>query len=310
MAITGTTSGTGLVAAGAVARLGARVLLLNRPSPRAEAGLARLQEAHPDATFVSVDCDLQSFTSVRAAAATVRSMCPDGLDVLCNNAGVMALPDRATADGFDVQMQTNHLSHFLLTHELMETLERAAELRGEARVVNHSSVARMSPGKKLRAEYLERRGGDLGGDSASMFTGGARWVRYNQSKLANCAFTAALHERLHARGSKVKALVAHPGLSATELQVKSTRDGGMGHFMTRMLMRLGQSPEDGAMGILACMCVKDAQSGAFYGPGSGAFAMKGPARPFALESFYDNPETRALLWTKSSEAVGLVKGAS
>lgn len=307
VAITGTTSGTGKVAAKTMADLGATVLVLNRASERSEASFAELTAANPEAELHNVECDLQSFESVRSAASAVGELCPDGLDVLCNNAGVMALGDIATVDGFDVQMQTNHLSHFLLTATLMPRIEQAAASAGDARIVNHSSVARMSPSKVLRADHLEKRGGKLGGEGSAfdklMFRG-PRWVRYNQSKLANAAFTAALHHRLQARGSSVRALVAHPGLANTHLQQTSVKEGGMGGLFTNVMMRFSQSPEDGALGILSAMALPDAQSGQFYGPGSGMTAMSGEAKPFALESFYDNPETRALLWTKSEEAIG------
>lgn len=307
VAITGTTSGIGDVAARTVAGLGARVVVLNRPSPRAEASFAALKAAYPTADLHAIDCDLQAFDTVRSAVKQVQALCPDGLHVLCNNAGVMATPDAATEDGYDVQMQTNHLSHFLLTGELMPSLEQAAQSSGQARVVNHSSIARMAPSKTLMARFLERRGGDLGGNGSGLqnaFMRGPRWLRYNQSKLANCAFTAALHERLQARGSKVKALVAHPGLANTNLQVTSIKEGGMGKTMTGLFMRMSQSPEDGAMGILSAMCLEDAQSGQFYGPGAGMMAGKGKAIAFDLEPFYDNPETHHLIWEMSSEAVG------
>ena len=305
--ITGTTSGTGKIAAATVAGLGAKVLVLNRASERSTAAFAELSAAHPDADLRSVECDLQSFDSVRAAATTVADLCPEGVDVLANNAGVMALADTATSDGYDVQMQTNHLSHFLLTRELMPLLEIAAEARGESRVANHSSVARMAPSKKLQAKYLEANGGDLGGDGSgiqNMMFNGPRWQRYNQSKLANAAFTAALHHRLQASGSKVKALVAHPGLANTQLQQTSVKEGGMGNVFTNIMMRFSQTSEDGAMGLLSCMCLADAASGQFYGPGSGAMSIRGKAEPFDLESYYDNTSTRDLLWTKSEEATG------
>ncbi|MFK7992081.1 MAG: SDR family NAD(P)-dependent oxidoreductase [Sandaracinaceae bacterium] len=307
VAITGTTSGTGQAAAHTVAELGATVLLLNRASSRSDASYALLQKAFPDALLHQVECDLQSFASVAAAAEAVQGLCPDGLDVLCNNAGVMALADQATKDGYDVQMQTNHLSHFLLTRELMPLLEKAAEARGDARIVNHSSVARMSPKKTLLARYLEKNGGQLGGDGNAVLNAmfqGPRWLRYNQSKLANCAFTAALHHRLSAKGSKVKALVAHPGFANTNLQTNSVKEGGMGSMLTSALMRIAQSTEDGAMGILSGMCLPDARSGRFYGPGKGNTAFKGRAVAFDLEPFYDNAETRDLLWDKSVEAIG------
>jgi NAD(P)-dependent dehydrogenase (short-subunit alcohol dehydrogenase family) len=305
--VTGTTSGTGKVAASTLAELGAKVLVLNRSSDRSTASFAELTAAHPDAELHDVECDLQFFASVQAAATQVKELCPEGVHVLCNNAGVMALGDTATPDGFDVQMQTNHLSHFLLTRELMPLLELAADAAGEARVVNHSSVARLSPGKTLLPEYLEKNGGQLGGDGSrldNLMFRGARWARYSQSKLANAAFTAALHDRLQKKGSKVKALVAHPGLANTHLQKTSIKEGGMGSAFTGLFMRFSQSPEDGAMGIVSCMCLPDATSGQFYGPGSGTAAFRGKAEPFALESFYDNAETRDLLWSKSEEAIG------
>lgn len=305
VAITGTTSGTGKVAARTVAELGAKLVLLNRPSGRAEAALGEITGDFPDAQVHAVDCDLQSFASVESAAAEVTKLCPEGVHVLCNNAGVMALEDKATGDGFDVQMQTNHLSQVLLTHELWPLLVRAAETSGEARVVNHSSTARMAPSKKLKAEYLEKNGGNLGGDSVGLAFNGARWARYNQSKLANAAFTAALHARLKNAGSKVKALVAHPGLASTELQETSVKEGGMNRLFTNLFMRMSQSAQDGALGILSAMCLPEAKSGQFWGPGSGILtAMRGPAVAFELEPFYDNEATRSLLWDKSCAAVG------
>ena len=155
-----------------------------------------------------IPCDLQDLESVRKAAEEVKSKYPQGLNVLCNNAGVMALKDEATKDGFDVQMQTNHLSHFLLTKQLYPLLETAANRDGEARIVNHSSIARR--GRALDPKYFGKNGGNLGGNGSSMIFGGARWVRYQQTKLANLVFTYALHEKLLAKNSKVKAIVAHP----------------------------------------------------------------------------------------------------
>jgi len=303
IAITGTTSGTGYSAARTMAEKGARILLLNRPSSRSAAARSALEAAVPGAEFIPVDCDLQSFDSVRQAGKKVLSLVPEGLDVLCNNAGVMALEDKATEDGFDVQMQTNHLSHFLLTKILYPAMEKAVELRGEARIVNHSSVARF--GKKLEAKYLEPNGGNLGGNGASMIFQGARWVRYQQSKLANAAYTAALHEKLQHSQPKIKAAVAHPGLSATSLQDTTVGDGGMGSWFTGLMMKIGgQSQDDGALGIIKGMAATETQSGDFIGPGSGRGSSKGEVVHFPLEDLYDNPETKELLWSKSEAAIG------
>ena len=141
--ITGTTTGTGYVTALTCAKRGASVVLLNRPSERATSSEAELRKFVPDATFTSVSCDLTSFASVRAAASELNAtFASSGVDVLCNNAGVMALAENATVDGYDVQMQTNHLSHFLLLKEIFPLLEKAAATHGEARVVHHTSLAR------------------------------------------------------------------------------------------------------------------------------------------------------------------------
>ena len=301
--ITGTTSGTGRAAADALVRKGARVLMLNRDSARADRVQLELSEAHPHAEISTILCDLQSFDSVRVAAEEIRSRCSEGIYALLNNAGIMAMPDEATVDGFDSQMQTNHLSHFLLSAELFPLLKKGVDLHGESRIVNHSSIARLSV-KRLEAKYLERRGGQLGGNGASMLLSGGRWVRYGQTKLANAAFTAALHKRLQERGSKIKALVAHPGFANTELQVTTNRHGGMSGASSIVARLISQSAEDGALGLISCATLPEAQSGDFYGPGKGLMATRGPARPFSLEKRYNNDETIELLWTKSCEAIG------
>jgi len=304
IAITGTTSGTGYVAAQTVASKGARVILLNRKSERASTSYNELKKNNPEAELLLVECDLQSFESVRKAAKEVIKLCPKGLDVLCNNAGVMALKDIATSDGFDVQMQTNHLSHFLLTKELMPSLKKSADNNGESRVVNHSSISRIGV-KSLEAQYLEKKGGNLGGNGRRMmFFPQGRWKRYSQTKLANAAFTASLSDKLNNSNSNIKALVAHPGLSVTELANTAIIDGGMGTWMTSQMMKSGQTKEDGAIGIIKCMTDPTLGSGTFVGPGAGKMAMKGPVISFDLEPFYDNQHTKDLLWTKSCEAIG------
>ena len=140
--ITGTTSGTGRVASASLRKRG-RILMLNRPSERSKAAQSFMDATYPDGDIQTVECDLLSFASVRRAAAAVAERCSEsGIFALVNNAGIMAMPDEATEDGFDTQMQANHLSHFLLTAELFSALQRGAEKHGESRIVNHSSVAR------------------------------------------------------------------------------------------------------------------------------------------------------------------------
>ena len=260
-AITGTTSGTGYVCARELAKLGATVLLLNRESARSLASLNKLKGDVPDGKFVAITCDLQDFASVRSAIDEIKTKY-DRLDILCNNAGVMALPDEATKDGYDVQMQTNCLSHFLITKDLFPLLRKS----DDARVVNHSSMARM--GDPLAVEYFDKNGGNLGGDGseeeAASFTG-PRWERYHQTKLANCAFTYGLQQKLEASEiTNVKALLAHPGVALTSLAIKTAATGGMD--INSPYIQNAQSAEDGALGIIRACADAEAVSGNFYGP--------------------------------------------
>jgi len=309
IAITGCTSGTGLIAAKTCAKKGAsNVLLLNRPSERAQKAEETVKASVQDGSATKVEtvsCDLQDFGSVKEAIETIKSKY-DSIDVLCNNAGVMALDDYATKDGYDVQMQTNHLSHFLLTKELFPLLKRAQELRGEARIVNHSSLARTGGGDLLEAKYFGKNGGDLGGNKSYMFSG-PKWTRYSQSKLANSVFTAALAEKLKeskdesCSGGNIKAVVAAPGLSATNLQVTTHESGGMAGGV--WLMLFAQSAEDGTMPLLSAMIDPTSDNGDFWEPRYyGNFS--GPAIKIPYDKYTENKESADILWKMSEEACG------
>eukprot|EP00039_Didymoeca_costata_P017578 m.326336 g.326336 ORF g.326336 m.326336 type:complete len:327 (-) comp16557_c1_seq10:3460-4440(-) len=297
--VTGTTTGTGNVYATTLLKKGAKVVCLNRESERSKAALETLKgieggEAH------GVVCDLMDFASVKQAAAEVSKLCPEGVDVLCNNAGVMALQDKATKDGFDVQMQTNHLSHFLLVKLLMPDLEKAAEAKGEARIVNHSSIARLR-GKVLEKKYFGP-GGDLGGDDGGVT--GPRMVRYGQTKSANIVFTNCLYDRLTAKNSKVKVYTAHPGVSKTSLQGNTIKSGTGGFLLNTFVALTAQSQEDGTLGILMASCKPDCPNGAFMGPGGGPKSYKGLPVEIPKEAEFDTKENKELLWTASCEAIG------
>jgi NAD(P)-dependent dehydrogenase (short-subunit alcohol dehydrogenase family) len=297
--ITGTTSGTGYIVARTAIRKGAEnVLLLNRPSERAVKAESSLKQEANAKNVESIPCDLQDFDSVRKAAEIIKSKY-GAVDVLCNNAGVMALEDVATKDGYDIQMQTNHLSHFLLTKELYPLLKKAADLRGQARIANHSSSARKYGGP-LEEKYFGKNGGNLGGNGASMFLNGARWVRYHETKLANSVFTLALADRLGA-DSKIIATSAEPGLAATNLQVSTSQDGGMGSSM--WIMRFAQSAEDGSMPICSACFSPDTTPGKIWEP-SLSFNSKGPATQNKMEKLSATESFRDLLWKASEEACG------
>lgn len=299
VAITGCTSGMGLVLARTAAAKGAHVVMLNRPSSRADNALAQVS-ALGAATLVP--CDLSSFAATREAGAQLCATFADsGIDILVNNAGVMGLPDTATVDGFDIQMQANHLSHFLLTSQIWSLLDTAAAIRGEARVVNHSSGARKSPSRPLMQKYLEANGGALGGDR---WPGFQKWVRYQQSKLANLLFTYALHDRATARpGNAVKSLCAHPGPADSGLQGKTTLAGPttlLDRYILSSTVKRAQSQEDGTCGLARAAFDPEAAGGEFFGPDPAK--RIGPALKLAPER---EPEAEEMLWATSLASTGI-----
>jgi NAD(P)-dependent dehydrogenase (short-subunit alcohol dehydrogenase family) len=289
------------------AKLGATVILLNRPSERATAAeqQAAAAASDPDATIFAIECDLGSFESTRAAAAAIRQKFGDtGLDVLCCNAGVMACADEATCDGYDVQIQTNHLSHFLLQCELFPLLQKAAAQRGEARIVNHSSLARS--GAQLDERFFQHNGGDLGGNGSSMFCGGARWVRYHQSKLAQPVLTAALHKKLCSShvpaNARIKVLTAAPGYAATQLQVSAYQSGGFVGGCEVWTTRMMQSAADGSMPLLHACFDPAPNSGELWEPKGGMTGQVALAKPKAEEI---DPASMDMLWKASEKACGV-----
>ena len=283
IAITGTTSGTGYWAAIAACTKGAKaVLLLNRESIRSKVADEEIINAGGSATAVhKVVCDLMSFDSCRSAAKEILALTEQygGLDVLACNAGIMSMPDDRTEDGYDVQMQVNHLSHALLVNELMPALEKAAEARGEARIVTHSSGARFLAlgkypwgGKNFTKCDKNTLGGNSGGMAMMSFMGG-NITRYGHSKLANTVYAMGLHDALKAAGSKVKAMACEPGLSATSLLKNGWQKNGgvpvsqnMVGQMIPMMKIAGQTGADGACPLIMASFSSEAESGDLYCP--------------------------------------------
>ena len=197
--VTGANSGIGLAAARELARHGAAVVLACRNREKGEAALAQVRAAAPGADVALATLDLGDLASIEAFAAEHA----DPLDLLVNNAGIMAPPRRETPDGFESQLGVNHLGHFALTGRLLAALQDAAA----PRVVTLSSTA--------------HRMGKIDFDDLQGERSYKRWGAYGQSKLANLLFMLELDRRARAAGSPLASLAAHPGYAATNLQFAS-----------------------------------------------------------------------------------------
>ena len=197
--VTGGNSGIGFEAAREFAHTGAYVVLACRSMEKATAAAAQITASHPHAAVEVMELDLSSLDSVRSFARAFRTKYRK-LHVLCNNAGVMALPHRRTAEGFEMQFGTNHLGHFALTGLLLEPLLGTEG----ARVVTVSSSA--------------HRMGRIQFDDLQWERGYSEWLAYGQSKLANLLFAFELQRRADATGVSLKSLACHLGYAATNLQ--------------------------------------------------------------------------------------------
>lgn len=304
----GTTSGTGFVAAQTILEKGGELVALNRSSQRVTDTTTKLQDSFPSGKITNIACDLQDFSSVKQAAEQVKSKYKSIYCLSCN-AGISHTEDKATKDGCCNQMQTNHLSHFILAAELYPLLEAEAEASGDARCVFHSSGARTTCEKKfLEQRYLEKNGGNLGDNGNSMIfatlIGGGKSFRYSQSKLANSVMMYAMHDKLQAKGSKVKVCAAHPGFAATSLGNSIVLPWFEMLLFKYVMMPMSQSAEDGTMGLLTGMMASDAESGVFYGPVAKG-TLAGPAVAIAPEKYENDPESMAMLWKTSEETTGV-----
>lgn len=172
------------------------IYLAARTPSKAESAIADIKETVPNANITFLHLDLASLESVKQAAEIFNAK-SDRLDVLINNAGVMALPASTTKDGYEIQFGTNHIGHFLFTKLLLPTLQRTAEDKGDVRIVNLSS----------EGHRLPPRGGLALKEARSDMTSYNTWVRYGQSKLANILFTRELTRRYPA----IKSVALHPG---------------------------------------------------------------------------------------------------
>lgn len=298
--ITGANSGLGLRSAMVLASKGARVLLACRSAERGQQAVERVSAGGGRAEFVQLD--LADLASVRSAAAEIRDRTGDVLDVLMNNAGVMAPPLGRTADGFELQFGVNHLGHAALTWLLMPALRGAATKNtatadaatGDARVVTVSSLAHRFGRLDLAdPNFTTRR-----------YLGS---LAYGQSKLANLLFMRELDRRARAAGLAVTSVAAHPGFAASEL----TASMGRSH-RSRLLERGGQvftslvaqPVRQGALPQLYAATAPGVRGGEYYGP-DGLAEVRGYPRRVAMSAAARDARAAARLWELTAELTGV-----
>ena len=283
--ITGGNSGIGFEAAKALAARGARVFIASRDAGRAAEAVAAVIAATDSATVAAVTLDLASLASVRACAGELLERCPR-LDVLINNAGVMAIPRRATPDGFETQLGTNHLGHFALTALLFPRLHAT----GGARVVNVSSLAH-----HFGFINFFNLHGQLFYDP---------FFAYAQSKLANLLFTYELDRRCRAADVEVLGVACHPGVATTNLPYAGPRmlNFPLGETLVRMFSSIGsQSAADGALPTLYAGFFPDLRGGEYIGP-DGLGEMRGAPRQVQSSLMSRSESVARQLWQVSEEA--------
>jgi len=285
--VTGANGGLGLETSRALVRAGANVVMAARNQEKAKAAIADIRGTHPEASLELVMLDLGSQASVREAAERILDR-GRTIDILVNNAGVMGIPERRTVDGFEMQFGVDHLGHWSLTALLMPALLRAEE----ARIVTVTSTAHHM-GRSVDPEnpHLEGKYGP--------------WRAYGQAKLANFHFGLGLHRALQRAGAPAASLIAHPGLSNTELQavsVEETSGAPSQRFFLWLARNTGMAAADGARSQLRAATDPAAKSGEFYGP---AFFNNGPPvrKPILRRIGMDRAIAR--LWEVSERETGL-----
>jgi NAD(P)-dependent dehydrogenase (short-subunit alcohol dehydrogenase family) len=284
--VTGANSGLGFQTSKQLAGHGAHLIMACRDPQRGTDALERLQAEVPDADAQLRSLDLADLSSVQAFAEGLEGP----LHLLINNAGVMALPMRQTADGFEMQFGTNHLGHFALTGRLLPALKSAPG----ARVVTVSSqVHRIG-----RINF-----DDLQGEKRYQ-----KWLAYGQSKLANLLFAGELGRRAAAAGLDLRSLAAHPGYATTNLQTAGPQMGG-NKLMERAAglgnALFGQTDANGAIPSLYAATEPGAQSGQYIGP-DGLFHMRGSGAKAGKPSRKALDQTTAArLWDVSEELTGV-----
>lgn len=286
--VTGANGGIGFHTALQLAKDGAQVVLGCRDSTRGNEAVKRIVAQAPNAHVMLMLLDLSSLSSVRSFASQFKENYPN-LDLLINNAAVMALPERKlSADGYELQFATNHLGHFLLTSELMSHL-----LQGSSpRVVTVSSIAHRY-GKLILHDLQAEKN----------YEG---WAAYGASKLANLLFSFEMARRLSASRIPLLSLAAHPGVAKTNILSSGPQMGRkvfrtyISEFFTNLL---AQTDAQGALPILAACNDPTAENGDYYGP-DGIMEIAGAPRKVEARPHARDAELAKKLWAVSESLTG------
>jgi NAD(P)-dependent dehydrogenase (short-subunit alcohol dehydrogenase family) len=288
--VTGATSGLGLETARALAGAGARVILAARDEAKAAEAAADITRSVPGAALEFEKIDLASLASVREAATRIAGRYAT-LDLLVNNAGVMAIPHRTlTPDGFEMQFASNFLGHFALTRGLLPLLRAAPA----ARVVTLGSLA--------------AQGGRIEFEDPQLARGYSPWRAYCQSKLACVMFAIELGRRAAAGGWGLVSAAAHPGWSVTNLQSVGPQMGLARPSRTSIGMRLfepllAQSAAQGALPTLFAAAAPGVRNGDYVGPG-GIGGLKGAPVLVSPPLAALNEANRKRLWEMAEVVTG------
>ncbi|OMI91645.1 short-chain dehydrogenase [Streptomyces sp. M1013] len=282
--VTGAGSGLGLATVRALAGRGGHVILAVRDEQKGRRAVEAVSAGQPGARLEVRRLDLADLDSVRAFAREVRTEHPR-LDVLVNNAGIMAPPRRLSPQGHESQFACNHLGHFALTGLLLDLLAEGKD----PRVVTVTST--------------NHRQGRLFLDDLTGERHYSPMAFYNQSKFANAVFGQELHRRLAEAGSPVRSVLAHPGYSATRLQT-SAPVGMVRLLFGRVLRPLAQSAERGALPQLYAATDPGVRSGEFIGP-DGPGELRGGPKRVRLSPAAADAATGRRLWELSQRLTGV-----
>lgn len=284
--VTGANSGLGYETALGLAGAGAETIVAARSREKGEAAVLRILAARPEAKARFEALDLASLASVEAFAGRIAAA-HGKLDLLINNAGVMALSDRETTqDGFERQIGVNFLGHFALTAHLLPLLRAA----GAARAVQLGSLA-----------HARRGGLDL--DDLQSARGYDPWQAYSWSKLAMLMFALELDRRAKAGGWGIMSNAAHPGWAASDLIANGMGAGLRARLIGRIWPMIAQSGAAGALPTLYAATGSEAEGGAYYGP-QGKGERKGPPGPARMSAEARDEDAARRLWEEAERLTG------